>query len=607
MSSFLNLQQEHERLLTSMQKGTLDLREIISYLDKIRIDSAQIGSIEKREQLRANARFWAGYIYDRTGEYPNTELLPATFRQDNKRPLRPGVLPIVVVTAVIGVALFLLLSGYLSTLGLSTSTPMPSATFEAVVESPSAPTPLLTSTSEPLPTATTVATRPSRLSPTPEATATATSINTVGISVQLLNPQDGQTVQPREILRGNYTNLRAGWTIHAILQPISGGGLMFPLPAFFTVPNRQSSSDWEFEAIFGKDTELEEPEQYNVFMVVANSEAGRVFLQNNADTGFDTLPEEVIPFQQVTTVLRPAYKHVSGVRLFFSRFLPSNITPLDIYNTQLDGTEISQITNTPIQNELYASISPNGQQIAYVEFVPTAGSGASPLALPGLWVSDSNGDNPILIAGDEFIGYERPLWSPDGRYVAFSALASNQRQIFFYDMVTSQIQQVTTDPLGTRFPSWLPDGTGVIYNRANFDLHRLDFSVRDGEILLDELEESSVYRDLTGNATHPAISPDGSKVAFTLAKPGSEAIREIHLLDLTTMEVIWLTTGENHQFPSWHPNGQTIFFEADDGFEGIWAIDVDGSNLRRIAFDEFSTAVRPYVGFVDTYLLLEQE
>lgn len=78
MSSFENLQEKHEKLLREQnedQDVNDDAKNYISYSLSV---SSQISSPNERDQLRANLRYWAGYLYEESGVYPNIELLPAS-------------------------------------------------------------------------------------------------------------------------------------------------------------------------------------------------------------------------------------------------------------------------------------------------------------------------------------------------------------------------------------------------------------------------------------------------------------------------------------------------------------------------------------------------
>ncbi len=80
MTRFEELQQTHQRLLDRMDEVAdkdAFVREVQDYVTRVREEAVDVPAPRDRDQLRANLRFWASYIYDATGTYPNTTMRPA--------------------------------------------------------------------------------------------------------------------------------------------------------------------------------------------------------------------------------------------------------------------------------------------------------------------------------------------------------------------------------------------------------------------------------------------------------------------------------------------------------------------------------------------------
>lgn len=77
MTVFKDLQERHEHLLKLLESSGDILEEAGEYIVKVRKDSALVSSPEERDTLRANLRYWASYVYEYTGTYPNSDLAPA--------------------------------------------------------------------------------------------------------------------------------------------------------------------------------------------------------------------------------------------------------------------------------------------------------------------------------------------------------------------------------------------------------------------------------------------------------------------------------------------------------------------------------------------------
>ena len=76
MNHFSELQSQHEELLQQESAGDTILTAVQAYLKDVRYKSSDVFSPQEREQLRANGRYWASYIYAQTGTFPNTDLAP---------------------------------------------------------------------------------------------------------------------------------------------------------------------------------------------------------------------------------------------------------------------------------------------------------------------------------------------------------------------------------------------------------------------------------------------------------------------------------------------------------------------------------------------------
>ncbi|HSD84158.1 MAG TPA: hypothetical protein VLG46_09880 [Anaerolineae bacterium] len=80
MSRYDELQQTHQRLLDRMSDLADEdafRREVQDYVARVCEEAIDVPRPRERDQLRANLRYWASYLYDTTGTYPQTTLRPA--------------------------------------------------------------------------------------------------------------------------------------------------------------------------------------------------------------------------------------------------------------------------------------------------------------------------------------------------------------------------------------------------------------------------------------------------------------------------------------------------------------------------------------------------
>ena len=79
MTRFAELQAGHQRLLDRLDQVTDSaafVTEVRAYIAQVCEEAQWISEPRDRNQLRANLRFWASYVYDQTGTYPQTTMLP---------------------------------------------------------------------------------------------------------------------------------------------------------------------------------------------------------------------------------------------------------------------------------------------------------------------------------------------------------------------------------------------------------------------------------------------------------------------------------------------------------------------------------------------------
>ena len=183
----------------------------------------------------------------------------------------------------------------------------------------------------------------------------------------------------------------------------------------------------------------------------------------------------------------------------------------------------------------------------------------------------------------------RPAWSPDGSRLAWSC-----NFICIADMDSGPRLVSPTSGLTVNEPAWSRDGTrlafvaqlctwyGYYYYYSYCEFRGLYLTVPNG-----------TAGDLLGlpahvtNATSPAWSPDGSRIAFgcVLVDAGPQKICSVRR-DGTDFRQI-TPTGGLDGYPSWSPDGSRLIFGTSRfGNAELATVNPDGTDFRR-----FSTPV----------------
>jgi Bacterial Ig-like domain (group 2)/WD40-like Beta Propeller Repeat len=125
-------------------------------------------------------------------------------------------------------------------------------------------------------------------------------------------------------------------------------------------------------------------------------------------------------------------------------------------------------------------------------------------------------------------------------------------------------------------PAWSPDGARVAFTCG------IENGVLD--ICLVNAEGTGFARLTSGSS--PAWSPDGSKIAFVDIRDGPPWLRRLYVMNADGRGIVRLTEGTAGQ-PAWSPDGTRIAFDCvieTDNFD-ICVVNSNGTGLGRLTSD----------------------
>ena len=141
------------------------------------------------------------------------------------------------------------------------------------------------------------------------------------------------------------------------------------------------------------------------------------------------------------------------------------VQPFDSAN--FDRDKPVQLYSYPRSTQASPTFSPDGSTIA---FVSDKDGGTRIYTLPAN--SSSKRGNAILITKKNKEN-TCPSWSPDGKKIAYSAKTNGIRQIWIYDLVSKEENQLTTGPGNKENPCWAPDSKHLVFNSTDADVSEL--------------------------------------------------------------------------------------------------------------------------------------
>jgi dipeptidyl aminopeptidase/acylaminoacyl peptidase len=219
--------------------------------------------------------------------------------------------------------------------------------------------------------------------------------------------------------------------------------------------------------------------------------------------------------------------------------------------------------------------------------------------------------------------------SPDGKQIAYTVLRYDRPgrpwpQLWVLDVATGKSARIGAEDEAAGSPVWSPDGRWIAYFGAAEGKHGLAIVHPDGSAATFLAEGLGTNAPLPSQGAEVTWSPDGKQIAFISATPGPETAdangdpivitrylykpdagegfthfndnRRLHIfaVDLATKQVRQLTTGNYYEHSiDWSPKGDEIAFisdrspETDQFFNyDVFALKVSDGSIRRLTATE---------------------
>ncbi len=189
---------------------------------------------------------------------------------------------------------------------------------------------------------------------------------------------------------------------------------------------------------------------------------------------------------------------------------------IHLFSLDARNGEHRQLTDGPF-DVLAFGISPNGRHVAYTRTREGRFAHRS-----DLWVCDGDGSRARQLTTD-FATVMSPVWSPDGRWVAFGATVQEgdaQTNLYVLEFASGRVQRLGDRDLQVADPEsvhWQPDSAGLLFARQHRGRHQLvRIALADGQ-----LEER-----VGGNRQLGAFAPAGDTLVFSVDHPAQPS--EVH-------------------------------------------------------------------------------
>jgi serine/threonine-protein kinase len=233
----------------------------------------------------------------------------------------------------------------------------------------------------------------------------------------------------------------------------------------------------------------------------------------------------------------------TGTMVFVPGPLQGAATNADLAWTNKDGSA-SQLKLPPSQYET-PRISPDGRQAA-VGNIDASGS--------NIWVVDLSGTNSIrrLTYGGR---NRNPVWSPDGKRIAFQSDRDGDAGIFSQQADGSgTADRLTRADTGTSHvpESWSPDGKTLLFTMIKGS----DFSLWSLSVPDKKIQAFGGVRST--KPVNAAFSPDGRWVAYSSDETGTDAVYVQPFP--ATQSKYQISSGDVGHHALWSRDGKQLFY-----------------------------------------------
>jgi Tol biopolymer transport system component len=185
-----------------------------------------------------------------------------------------------------------------------------------------------------------------------------------------------------------------------------------------------------------------------------------------------------------------------------------------------------------------------------------------------------------------------PAWSPDGRYVTFTALTGGVSDLFIYDLKDNVLKQMTRDVFADLQPVWSPDGKTIAFVTERFSTNLDWVDIGNYELALLDVESGRIQKLLgfpNGKNINPQWTADSKGLYFLSDQNGKTDLYRIDLASGKLFQVTNLYTGISGitdlspALSVAQNTGRVVFSGYQDRYFTVYSID-DGAVLEGQAF-----------------------
>ena len=286
-----------------------------------------------------------------------------------------------------------------------------------------------------------------------------------------------------------------------------------------------------------------------------------------------------------------------------------NFAAVNLTSVRADDVT-SNVTPQPYFTE--PALSPDRKEIAFV-------SGGD------IWTVPASGGTASLLVSHP-ANEARPMYSPDGRQLAFISSRTGNGDIYLLTLATGELKRLTFDDGLDQLDGWSRDGQWIYFTSASKDIGNLNDIFR---VSVSGGTPMQVSADRYTNEFFSAPSPDGNTLAFSARgiasgqwwRKGHSHIDESEIWLLRsfeggtgTYERVTEAGGAKELWPMWASDSHNLFYVSDridpgnkSGAQNIWSITPGRSNAKRVSNFSDGRVIWPSISYDGHEIVFEHD
>ncbi len=269
---------------------------------------------------------------------------------------------------------------------------------------------------------------------------------------------------------------------------------------------------------------------------------------------------------------------------------PDRFWPQQVWVTSVDGGDPTLVYQSPSSERIRGPIwSPDGKVLAFVAGTSAAG-GCDEVVFVSIGADGRRTGSPDRMKLPEPTGEKLGGWGSDN---AIAVVLSSPELEALYSVPAYGGKAVQLTPKDAMMPSWTPDGKRIYFDGCNLgDCGAIEYvPASGGKVTRIPVKSPHGYFAFypTGSVS---VSPDGKRILFAggFVGRGTERIAHIFTVPADGGELTEIHTGMSWEYePCWSPDGKSIAFvggeetpNKDDMVYQIYAVPSGGGKPRQL-------------------------